>query len=54
MSKGSRQRPVDKSKFDESFDRIFGKPKDFDRFETGVPRVERRPSDDGKADVNRR
>jgi uncharacterized protein with von Willebrand factor type A (vWA) domain len=25
MSKGSRQRPVDKAKFDAEFDRIFGK-----------------------------
>jgi hypothetical protein len=25
MSKGSRQRPVDKSRFDAEFDRIFGK-----------------------------
>jgi uncharacterized protein with von Willebrand factor type A (vWA) domain len=25
MSKGSRQRPVDKDKFDAEFDRIFGK-----------------------------
>ena len=27
MSKGSKQRPVDKKAFDKSFDRIFGKPK---------------------------
>lgn len=27
MSKGSRQRPTDKQKFDENFDRIFGKKK---------------------------
>jgi len=25
MSKGSRSRPVDKKKFDENFDKIFGK-----------------------------
>tara|TARA_R100000995_G_scaffold83655_1_gene60145 strand:- start:2256 stop:2399 length:144 start_codon:yes stop_codon:yes gene_type:complete len=25
MSKGSKQRPVDKKRFDEGFDRIFGK-----------------------------
>lgn len=28
MSKGSKQRPCDKDKFNEEFDRIFGKPKD--------------------------
>lgn len=27
MSKGSRQRPVDRSRFDENWDRIFGKKK---------------------------
>ena len=26
--KGSKQRPTDKKKFDENFDRIFGKKKD--------------------------
>lgn len=25
--KGSKQRPTDKQKFDENYDRIFGKPK---------------------------
>ena len=28
MSKGSKQRPTDKKKFDENWDRIFGKKKD--------------------------
>jgi len=27
MSKGSRQRPTDRKKFDENWDRIFGKKK---------------------------
>jgi len=27
MSKGSQQRPTDKKKFDENYDRIFGKKK---------------------------
>ena len=27
MSKGSRQRPTDRKKFDEGWDRIFGKKK---------------------------
>lgn len=29
--KGSKQRPTDKKKFDENFDRIFGKPKKKDK-----------------------
>lgn len=36
MSKGSAQRPMDKNKFDENFERIFGKPKDKVRV-SGVP-----------------
>jgi len=27
MSKGSKQRPTDKEKFDKEYDRIFAKPK---------------------------
>lgn len=30
MSKGSKQRPTDKQKFDENYDRIFGKKKQAD------------------------
>lgn len=36
MSKGSAQRPMDKNKFDENFERIFGKPKQKVRV-SGVP-----------------
>lgn len=32
--KGSKQRPTDKKKFDENYDRIFGKPKKKDEKNT--------------------
>ena len=39
MSKGSKQRPTDKQKFDDNYDQIFGKKKKQDELpkETTVP-----------------
>ena len=34
MGKGSKQRPTNKSSFDENFDKIFGKPKEADKQST--------------------
>jgi len=35
--KGSKQRPTDKAKFDENFERIFGKAKNEDKKNETVP-----------------
>ena len=49
--KGWAQRPMDKQKFDESFDRIFGKPKTKEKIRvSGVPyevEVETKDKDEG-------
>ena len=46
MSKGSKQRPTDKSKFDEGWDRIFGKKdpvkKNMDKFHKPATHVDQK------------
>ena len=39
--KGSKPRKVDRSKFDENFDRIFGKPKPRENVENGKKKAQK-------------